>query len=93
MDATFALDESLISVSDAHTAMEYYHFADSAEAFSDLKTISLAHLYFVKVQAKPDGYGHMDAGKKQTWDASRMNTLQKWTKHKLVQALVEAVHV
>jgi hypothetical protein len=48
-----ASDESPISVSDAHTAMEYYLFADSPDTFYKLLSESLAHLYFMKVQGKP----------------------------------------
>lgn len=33
--------------------MEYYLFADSPDAFYELSTESLAHLYFMKVQGKP----------------------------------------
>src|SRR5882762_5385684 len=46
-------DESPITVSDAHTAMEYYYFADFPEAFYELPSESLAHLHSVKVQGKP----------------------------------------
>jgi hypothetical protein len=56
--------ESPISALDAHTAMEYYLFASSADALSELSTPSLAHLYFVKAQAKPARYDGMDANKK-----------------------------
>ncbi len=52
--------ESPISASDAHTAMEYYLFVPSVDALSELSTLSLAHLYFVKVQAKPAGYDGME---------------------------------
>ena len=44
--------ESPISVSDAHTAMEYYLFADSPKAFYELSSESLAHLYSMKIQGK-----------------------------------------
>ena len=47
------LGETPISVSDAHTAMEYYLFADSPDIFYELSSESLAHLYFMKVQRKP----------------------------------------
>jgi hypothetical protein len=83
--------ESPISASDAHTAMEYYLFAPSAEALSELSTLSLAHLYFVKVQAKPAGYGDMDANEKQSWNRSRMQTIRKKPKSRLIEALVEVV--
>lgn len=48
-----ASSESPIPVSDAHTAIEYYLFADSPDTFYELSSESLAHLYFIKVQAKP----------------------------------------
>ena len=48
-----ASGESHISVSDAHTAMEYYLFADSADIFYELSSESLTHLYSIKVQGKP----------------------------------------
>jgi hypothetical protein len=89
--ANIGSDESPISVSDAHTAMEYYLFADSAKAISELSNASLAHLYFVKVQRKPVGYDRMDADEKQTWVNSRMKTIRRRTKKELVEALVEAV--
>ena len=44
--------ESPISVSDAHTAMEYYLFADSPDDFYELSSESLAHLYSIKIQGK-----------------------------------------
>ena len=47
------LDETPISVSDAHTATEYYLFADFPEVFEELSSESLAHLYSMKVQDKP----------------------------------------
>ena len=81
--------ESPISASDAHTAMEYYLFAPSADALSELSTPSLAHLYFVKAQAKPAGYDRMDANEKQSWNRSRMQTIQRKPKTKLIEALVE----
>lgn len=33
--------------------MEYYLFADSPNAFYELSSESLTHLYFMKVQGKP----------------------------------------
>lgn len=45
--------ESQVSVSDAYTAMEYYLFADSPDAFYKLSSESLAHLYFLKIKGKP----------------------------------------
>lgn len=83
--------ESPISASDAHTAMEYYLFAPSADALSELSTPSLAHLYFVKAQAKPAGYDRMDANEKQSWNRSRMQTIRRKPKTKLIEALVEIV--
>ena len=46
-------EESPVSISDAHTAMEYYLFADSPDTFHELSSESLAHLYILKVQGKP----------------------------------------
>jgi hypothetical protein len=89
--ANIGLDESPISVSDAQTAMEYYLFADSAEAISELSNASLAHLYFVKVQQKPAGYDQVNADEKRTWINSRMKAIRRLTKRELVEALVEAV--
>jgi hypothetical protein len=43
-------DEFSIPVSEAHTAMEFYLFGDSADDFSELSTLSLSHLYFLKAQ-------------------------------------------
>jgi len=67
--------ESPISASDAHTAMEYYLFAPSADTLSELSSLSLTHLYFVKAQVKPAGYDGMDTNKKQRWNRSRMQTI------------------
>jgi len=67
--------ESPISASDAHTAMEYYLFAPSADTLSELSSLSLAHLYFVKAQVKPAGYDGMDANEKQRWNRSRMQMI------------------
>lgn len=83
--------ESPISVSDAHTAMEYYLFAPSADTLSELSTPSLAHLYFVKAQVKPAGYDGMDANEKQSWNRSRMQTIRRKPKSRLIEALVEVV--
>ena len=71
--------------------MEYYLFAPSTEALSELSTLSLAHLYFVKAQAKPAGYGGLDANEKQSWNRSKMQTIRRKPKTKLIEALVEAV--
>ena len=71
--------------------MEYYLFAPSADALSELSTLSLAHLFFVKAQAKPAGYDGMDTNEKQSWNRSRMQTIRRKPKIKLIEALVEAV--
>lgn len=71
--------------------MEYYLFAPSADALSELSSLSLAHLYFVKAQAKPAGYDGMDANEKQSWNRSRMQTIRRKPKTKLIEALVEVV--
>ena len=80
--------ESPISASDAHTAMEYYLFAPSADTLSELSSLSLAHLYFVKAQVKPAGYDGMDANEKQRWNRSRMQMIWRKLKTKLIEALV-----
>ena len=71
--------------------MEYYLFAPSADALSELSTLSLAHLFFVKAQAKLAGYDGMDTNEKQSWNRSRMQTIRRKPKIKLIEALVEAV--
>jgi hypothetical protein len=91
--ANIGSNDSPISVSDAHSAMEYYLFADSAKAISELSNASLAHLYFVKVQPKPTGYDQMDEDKKRTWVNSRIKAIRRLTKRELIEALVEAVRV
>lgn len=73
--------------------MEFFHFADSSEAFFNLTSTSLAHLYFVKVLCKPSEYDRMDADKKKTWNESQMKKIQRLTKTSLIEALVEAVRV
>lgn len=73
--------------------MEYYLFAPSSDALSELSTLSLAHLYFVKAQAKPTGYEDMDTNEKKSWNRSRMQTIRRKPKTKLIEALVEAVRV
>ena len=70
--------------------MEYYLFAPS-DTLSELSTLSLAHLYFTKAQAKPAGYGDMDENEKQAWNRSRMQTIRRKPKTKLIEALVEVV--
>jgi len=81
--------DSLIPVSDAHTAMEYYYFADSNAAFDSLSTPALAHLYFFKVQEKPEGYLVENI----TWSLSRVSTIQDFRRKKLIDALKGAVRV
>lgn len=75
--------------------MEFYLFADSAEDFFELSSASLAHLYFVKVQCrcKPIGYDHLNADDKQAWNESQMAKIRKFTKKKMIEALVEVVRV
>ena len=89
--ADIGSNDSPISVSDTHTAMEFYLFADSADAFSELSSASLAYLYFLKAQDKPAGYDSMDEDEKWTWNKSRMKTIRRYTKHKLIEGLMEAV--
>jgi hypothetical protein len=89
--ADISSDNPPISVSDSHTAMEFYRFADSTEAFSELTSASLAYLYFLKVQDKPAGYDSMNEDEKRTWKTSRVKTIRKFTKHKLIAGLLEAV--
>jgi len=86
-------DEYPISVSDAHTAMEFYLFADSVADFSELSGFSLSHLYFVKVQEKPAGYEGMKTNERRTWNNARMKTIRKYAKRKLIGALMETVRV
>ena len=96
IDAVFANtgpDSTAIAVSEAHMAMEYYRFADSADAFSELSSAVLAHLYFVKIQNTPAEYDSMNADEKRTWNLSKMNTIRRYSKRKLTEALVKAVRV
>ena len=83
--------ESPISTSDAHTAMEYYLFISSVDALSELSMLSLTHLYFIKVQAKPARYDGMDTNEKQSWNRSRMQMIQRKPRSRLIEALVEIV--
>ncbi|KAI9459243.1 hypothetical protein BJY52DRAFT_1223234 [Lactarius psammicola] len=85
-------DEYPISVSDAHTAMEFYLFADSVTDFSELSGFVLSYLYFVKVQEKPAGYEGMKTNERRTWSNARMKTIRKYTKSKLIGALMETRH-
>lgn len=89
--ADVSSDNPLISVSDTHTAMEFYRFADSTEDFSELTSASLAHLYFLKVQDKPAGYDSMDEDEKRMWKTSRVKIIRKFTKRKLIAGLMGAV--
>jgi hypothetical protein len=84
-------DSTAIAVSEAHMAMEYYRFADSDEAFSELSTAVLAHLYFVKVQIKPAEYDRMGMDEKKTWNISKMRTIRRYSKPKLIKSVVDAV--
>jgi hypothetical protein len=89
--AVTSSNESPIFISDAYTAMEFYLFAESSEAFHELSSISLAHLYFVNAQCKPVQYDHMGADEKKTWSLSQMKKIRRLPKKKLIDALVEAV--
>jgi hypothetical protein len=95
IDAVFANtgpDNTAIAVSEAHTAMEYYLFADSPGAFSDLSSAALAHLYFIKVQDKPAEYGSTNSThEKNIWTLAKMKTLRRYTKKRLIEALMKAV--
>jgi hypothetical protein len=91
--ATTGSRESPISVSDAYTAMEFYRFADSSEAFFELSSVSLAHLYLFIVQHKSDQYDHMNADEKKTWNESQMKKIRRRTKKALIDALMGAVRV
>lgn len=86
-------NEYPITVSDAYTAVEFYHFADSSDAFFELSSVSLAHLFFVNVRCKQVQYNRMDADEKKTWNESQMKKIRKLTKTVLIEALVEAVRV
>jgi hypothetical protein len=84
---------SQTSVSDAHNAMVFYLFADSVDAFSELSSAALAHLYFVKVQKKAASYDSMDMDEKRSWIISTTKAIRKYKKSKLIGALAEAVRV
>jgi hypothetical protein len=73
-------------------ALEYYHFADSPGTFSDLSSVALYHLYFLKVQDKPANYGSMNQDEKNIWQLAKMKTIQRYTKKRLIEALMKAVH-
>lgn len=80
-------------MSEAHSAQEYYHLADSTYSFSELSTGALTQLYFLKVQKKLAEYDHMDADQKMTWSLPKMKMIWKYKKAKLINALVEAEHM
>jgi hypothetical protein len=73
--------------------MEFYHFADSSEAFFELSSMSLAHLFFVNVRCKQAQYDRMNADGKKAWNESQMKKIRRLTKTALIDALVEAVRV
>lgn len=73
--------------------MEFYHFADSSDAFFELSSVSLAHLFFVNVRRKQVQYDDMDANEKKTWNESQMKKIRRLAKTALIKALVEAVRV
>ncbi|KAN0128846.1 hypothetical protein V8E53_013344 [Lactarius tabidus] len=83
-------DNTAIAVSEVHTAMEYYCFADSPGAYSDLSSVALTHLYFIKVQDKPVEYGNMNIDEKNVWRLAKMKTIQRYTKKRLIEALMKA---
>ncbi len=80
-------------ISDAHTAMEFYQFALAHEDFFELSSMTLAHLYFIKVQAKPAEYKNMDIDGKNKWDQTAMNKIRRKSKRVLIEAIMEAVCV
>ncbi|KAH8980793.1 hypothetical protein EDB92DRAFT_1973941 [Lactarius akahatsu] len=71
-----------ITVSEAHTAMEYYLFANSTDHFLELSSTALAHLYFLKVQNKPAEYNQMNVDEQRTWNLSKMKTIRKYKKRR-----------
>jgi len=71
--------------------MEFYISAPSAAAFSDLATRCLVLLYFVKAQAKPAGYNSMMEDEKCAWIKSKMKTIHRYKRSKLISDLMEAV--
>lgn len=86
-----ASDEHPISLSDTHTAMEFYLFAASADDFLELSGLALSHLYFVKVQKRPAGYEGMEMDGQRTWKNARMKTIRAYTKSKVIKALMKTV--
>jgi hypothetical protein len=91
IDNASASDEFSIPVSEAHTAMEFYLFGDSADDFSELSALGLSHLYFVKVQKKPAGYEAMKTNERKKFHSDRMKTIRRYGKSKLIKALMETV--
>lgn len=84
-------DHMAIAISEAHTVMEYYRFADSPGAFSDLSSAALAHLYFLKAQEKPAEYDSMGINEKRIWKLAKMKTIRRYSKKRLIEALMKAV--
>ena len=73
--------------------MEFYRFANASDDFLELSSITLAHLYFIKVQVKPAGYNSMDTDGKNGWDQSTMNKIRRKSKRVLIEAIMEAVRI
>lgn len=86
-------DNSTTLVSDAHTAMEFYQFANASDDFLELSSTTLAHLYFIKVQVKPVEYMSMDTDGKNEWDQSTITKIRRKSKRVLIEAIMEAVRV
>jgi hypothetical protein len=86
-------DDNTTLISDSHTAMEFYQFANATDDFFELSTTTLAHLYFIKVLVKPAEYNSMDTIEKNEWDQSKMSKIQKKSKKILIQAITKAVRV
>jgi len=85
--------DSLIPISDVYMDMEYYHYMNSNDTFSDLSMLALAHLHFLKVQNKPARYNQMDMDEKRTWGLSTIKTTQNFTRDRLIKDLTRAVRV
>jgi hypothetical protein len=86
-------DNSATLISDAHIAMEFYQFANSGNDFFELSSSTLAHIYFIKIQVKPTEYEHMDTDRRNKWDKSTMNKIQRKPKKALIEAIMKAVCV
>jgi hypothetical protein len=86
-------DNSTTLISDAHTAMEFYQFANAGDDFFELSSTTLAHLYFIKVQVKPAEYESMDTDKRNKWDQSSMEKIRRKSKKVLIEAIMEAVRI